>query len=194
MPSLFPPRCHRVLAAGYAARDECGRAKESLTVCMSFVTDLTFTSVPENLARVVGGEAGFAILARIFADTARRIYSRVRAACCPDSSDPTLLFRRLEYVTHLIGGNGYRAEARVERVDGSIRLLFSNVGHVRDGSLLYAAPIVGVIAGMIEAMGLKTRILSDASRLRHAESNAYRVYPVRVSPGEVEVAVVPPSS
>ncbi len=190
---MFPPWCHRVLAAGYAARDECGRAKESLTVCMSFVTDLTFASVPENLARVVGGEAGFAILARIFADTARRIYSRVRAACCPDSTDPTLLFRRLEYVSALIGSNGYPARASVERSNGSIRLVFSNVGHMRNGSIIYAAPIVGVIAGMIEAMGLKTRILSDGSRLHLADGDAYRVYPARVAPGEVEVVVVPPA-
>ena len=180
--------------SGFAAQDPCGRAKESLTVCMSFVTDLTFVSVPGVLSQVMGGRSGFVLLSKIFADTAKRIYSVVRRHCCPDSSDPTLLFKRLEYVTALIGGRDYTARATVERLgDGSIALDFTGLQHMRNGDPLYAAPIAGIIAGMIEAMGHKARVLSGRGDVVHAELDAYKVYVDRVEPGSVRIIVVPPT-
>jgi len=151
---------------------ECSQALGSLTVCMSFVTDLTFYSVPGTLAGVVGGEAGFNILSRIFASTARRIYTAVRKRCCPDAAGPVLLFSRLERVTGLIGGASYRARAVVERLeDGRIRLRFSGLEHLR-GPVLNAAPIVGVVAGMVEAVGHRAVAVTSLDRVRHVPGDA----------------------
>ena len=172
-------------------RDPCSQAKESLTVCMQFVTDLTFYSVPDVLSEIVSGSAAFVILARIFASTARRIYSQVRRMCCPDSRDPVLLFQRLETVTRLIGGASYKARAEVRRESDGIHMVFTGLENLR-GSLLNLAPIIGVLAGMIEAMDMKATPLSSRDALRYAPPEAWKIYPARVGESEAEVVVVPP--
>jgi hypothetical protein len=180
------------LAEKTLSPEECIQAFDSLTVCMSFVTDLTFYSVPDTLAQTVGGAAGFNLLARIFASTAKRIYSQVRARCCPETRSPVPLFQRLERVTKLIGGASYRARALVhEEQNGEIKLEFKGLEHLRD-SLLNAAPIVGVIMGMIEAVGGKAVAVTSTERLYHAPDDAYIVHPVRVSGDELDVVVYPP--
>ena len=168
------------------------QALDSLTVCMSFVTDLTFYSVPRVLSKTVGGVAGFNLLARMFAETARRIYSVVRARCCPDSRSPVPLFSRLERVTKLIGGASYKARAFVkEEPGGRIRLEFRGLEHLRD-DVINAAPIVGVVMGMIEAAGGKAVAVTKPEHVAHAPSDAYVVYPERVEGDELDVVVVPP--
>lgn len=170
----------------------CEQALDSLTVCMSFVTDITFYSIPETLSGLVGGEAGFNIMARVFAATARRIYSAVHARCCPGARDPVVLFERLERVTKLIGGAEYRARAVVERLgDGRVRLRFTGLDHLRN-SVLNAAPIVGIVAGMVEAVGLRAVVASSPERARLAPGDAYVVYPERVGDNELDVIVAGP--
>ena len=173
-------------------QEECMQALDSLTVCMSFVTDLTFYSVPGVLSQTVGGVAGFSLLARMFAETSRRIYSAVRARCCPGSSSPVPLFSRLERVTRLIGGASYRARAFVrEEPGGRIRLEFRGLEHLRD-DVINAAPIVGVVMGMIEAAGGRAVAVTRPEHAAHAPSDAYVVYPERVEGDELDVIVVPP--
>jgi hypothetical protein len=175
-----------------SAPDACSQAKESLTVCMSFVTDLTFHSVPDTLANLVGGDAGFNILVRIFATTSKKIYTLVKKQCCPQSSDPTLLFSRLERVTKLIAGPEYKASARIEKKsDNTILLHFTGLGHLQ-GKLLNTAPIIGVIVGMIEAAGHRAVAATTKERTRHAPQDAYIVYPENIGETSLDLAVIPP--
>jgi len=176
---------------GEKPTDRCSQAVESLTVCMRFITDLTFYSVPDVLRNAIGGSAGFVLLARIFAATANRIYSEVRRTCCPQETSPVPLFQRLERVTALIAGASYRARAYVRQEEGRIRLVFTGLEHLR-GSVLNAAPIIGVIMGMIEAVGGRAVPLTSRDGLRHAPRSAYRVYPDRIEGDTLEVVVVPP--
>ena len=174
-----------------AEADAAKRALESLRICMQFVTDLTFYSVPETLSETMSGSAGFVLMARIFENTARRIYSAVKRMCCPDSSDPTLLFQRLEVVTKLIGGEEYKARAHVEKTENGIKMRFTGLDHLR-GNLLNAAPIVGVLAGMIEAAGHKAQPLHGPQTLPHVPPDEWVVYPESVGDDEVVVVIVPP--
>jgi len=173
--------------------DPCSQAKESLTVCMQFITDLTFYSVPDVLSDIVTGGTAFVILAKIFASTSRRIYSQVRKMCCPDAKDPTLLFRRLEDVTRLIGGGSYRAKAEVRREEDGIHMVFSGLEHLH-GRLINVAPIIGVLAGMIEAMDMRATPLSSKDALRHAPAEAWKIYPLRVEEDTAEIVIVPPAA
>jgi len=171
--------------------DQCSQALESLTICMRFVTDLTFHSVPDVLEDAIGGSAGFVLLARIFAATANRIYSEVRKMCCPNETSPVPLFQRLERVTALIAGASYKVRAYIKQEEGQIRLVFTGLEHLR-GNVLHAAPIIGVIMGMIEAVGYKAVPLTSKDGLRHAPRDTYRVYPDRIEDDTLEIVVVPP--
>ncbi len=174
--------------------EACGQAKESLTICMQFATDITFYSIPSVLRNAVGGNAGFVLLSKVFAETSRRIYSAVRQACCPDLGDPVPLFQRLERVTKLIGGSSYRAEALVERLpDGRTRLRFRGLEHLSN-DIVTAAPIVGIIMGMIEAVGGKAVAVTPGRKLDHTPGDAYKVVVERLEGDELDLLVIPPGA